>query len=558
MIVRVSDGSDEAGNTDDVVDDTVTVKVAVTNENEPPMFDSAAVELDIPENTGANTNVGEPVRASDPESDELTYSLVGADSHWFDVDTHGGQIKTKALFDHESALDSDMDNRYEFRLWVSDRKDSEGVTNEAIDDSIDVTVEVTDRNESPKFNTEAVELEIDENTAINTDTGNPIAAADPESDALTYSLAGADSQWFDVGTTSGQLRTKSLLDHEAPVDVDGDNVYAFTLLVTDGADEEGNSDASIDDSVSVSITVAEVNEPPKFTLSALDLVVLENTEAGALIGSPVLAVDPELDTVAYSLSGADSGYFDIESSTGQMRVGSSASFDLEKPSDANSDNVYELVVQVNDGRDMSGSRDDSVDAEIVVKIRITNVNEPPEFDSAALDLEIAENLAPGANVGGPVAATDPELATLEYSLSGPDHGLFGIEPRTGQIKVAAGTLLDYESPSDSGGDNVYELLVHVSDGADKDGNPDAAVDATLRLTITVIDVDEPAAFETSSIELELAENTEANTPVGEPVTAIDPDFHRCHVLAGRRRFRTVFHRRDHRADQRNCRSRAGL
>ena len=523
LVVGVSDGRDEAGNTDAAVDDTVTVKIEVTDKNEPPLFDSASVELEIPENAAANTNVGEPVQASDPESDVMTYSLVGADSHWFAVDTHGGQIKVKALLDHESALDSDGDNRYEFRLWVSDQKDADGVADSAVDDSIDVTVTVTNRNESPTFNTEAIELEIDENTATNIDIGDPISATDPESDALTYSLAGADSQWFDVDATSGQLRTRSLLDHEAPADDSGNNVYEVTVQVTDGADEEGTSDTSVDDTVSVSITVADVNEPPEFNVSALDLVVVENTEAGAKIGGPVLAVDPDSDTLAYSLSGVDSGYFDIESSTGQISAGASATFDLENPSDANADAVYELTVHVTDSRDINGNRDDSLDAEIVVKIRVTNVNEPPEFDSAALALQIVENLAPGANVGDPIAAADPESATLTYSMSGPDSGLFSIESLSGQVTVGAGTFLDHESPSDSDGDNIYELSIHVTDGADKDGNPDTTVDATLRLTITVADVNEPPAFETSSIELGLAENTKANTSVGDPLAAIDPE-----------------------------------
>ena len=523
LVLRVSDGRDEAGNTDAAVDDTVPVNIGIIDKNEPPMFESPAVELEIAENTAANTEIGEPIQASDPESDVLTYSLVGADSYRFQVDSSDGQIKVKALLDHESALDSDGDNRYEFRLWVSDRKDAEGAANSSVDDSIDVTVGVINLNESPKFDTGAIELEVDENTETNTDIGSPIAASDPESDSLGYSLAGPDSQWFEVDAASGQLKTGSLLNHESPVDDDGDNVYEFTVQVTDGADEEENSDTTVDDTASVSITVADVNEPPEFNSVTLDLVVVENTGAGAGVGGPVLAFDPDSDTLTYSASGADSGHFDIEPSTGQIRVGSSAAFDLEMPSDADADNVYELTVQVTDGRDMSGNLDDSVDAEMVVKISVTDVNEPPEFDSVALDLGIAENLAPGANVGDAIAAVDPESSTLAYSLSGPDSRLFNIEPQNGQITVAPGTTLDHESPSDSGGDNIYELLIHVSDGADADGNPDITVDATLRLSITVEDVNEPPVFETSSIELELAENTESIASIGDPPVAVDPE-----------------------------------
>ena len=41
----------------------------------------------------------------------MTYSLVGSDSHWFDVDNSSGQIK--GLLDHESLVDNGADNVYE-------------------------------------------------------------------------------------------------------------------------------------------------------------------------------------------------------------------------------------------------------------------------------------------------------------------------------------------------------------------------------------------------------------------------------------------------------------
>ena len=94
--------------------------ITVTELNEPPEFGYSTVALEIDENTASDTNIGGPIAATDPESDALTYSLVGSDSQWFDVDPSGGQIKTKALLDRESPLDSDFDNIYEFRVWVTD------------------------------------------------------------------------------------------------------------------------------------------------------------------------------------------------------------------------------------------------------------------------------------------------------------------------------------------------------------------------------------------------------------------------------------------------------
>ena len=523
MRVWVTDGQNTEGNTDTSVDDSIDLTITVADVNEPPEFDTSAVELEIAENTATNTNIGDPLAATDPESDTLTYSLAGVEAASFDIGPLTGQIKTEGLLDHESPSDVGGDNVYELTLEVTDGRDADGNADTAADDSINLIITVTDVNEPPQFDTSAIELEVDENTSANTNFGDPILATDPESDALTYSLVGADSHWFNVDTSSGQIRTKALLDHESPVDAGGDNVYEVTVQVTDGRNADGNADTAVDDTVSVTITVANVNEPPGFDSSVLDLVVVENTAASTNIGSPVAANDPESDTLTYSLFGVDSDQFDIEPSTGQISVGGTTTFDIESPSDSNADNVYELAVMVTDNQDAEGNPDDSVDAEIGVKITVTGVNEPPEFDSAALELEVAENYEAGTNVGDPIVAIDPESATLTYSLSGADSNLFDIESLSGQISVGAETILDYESPSDSGGDSVYELVVQVTDGQDADGKPDNSVDATINVTITVTGVNEPPEFDPAALELEVAENYEAGANFGDPILATDPE-----------------------------------
>ena len=47
--------------------------------------------------------------------------------------------------------------------------------------------------------------------------GSPIAATDPDDDALTYSLSGTDSASFEIGSSTGQITTKPgvTYDYEA-------------------------------------------------------------------------------------------------------------------------------------------------------------------------------------------------------------------------------------------------------------------------------------------------------------------------------------------------------
>ena len=63
------------------------------------------------------------------------------------------------------------------------------------------------------------------------------------------------------------------------------------------------------------------------------------------------------------------------------------------------------------------------------------------------------------NIGDPVSAIDPESAELTYALSDADSGLFVLDVSSDQISVRVETGLDYESPTDSDGDNTYNLAM---------------------------------------------------------------------------------------------------
>ena len=229
----------------------------------------------------------------------------------------------------------------------------------------------------------------------------------------------------------------------------------------------------------------DVNEPPEFDVPSASLEVGENTEANTNICDPIAAIDPESAELMYSLGGVDAGLFEIDTSTGQINVGAATTLDYESPADSDGDNIYELEVQVTDGTDEDGNADTSNDAEIGVTVTVSDVNEPPEFVVPSASLEVEENAVANTNIGDPIAAIDPESAELMYSLGGVDASLFDIDASTGQINVGAATTLDYESPEDSNGDNIYELAVQVMDGEDREGNIDTSVDDEVGVIVTV-------------------------------------------------------------------------
>ena len=186
------------------------------------------------------------------------------------------------------------------------------------------------------------------------------------------------------------------------------------------------------------------NEPTFPEGTTTTRTVDENTAADVAFGDPVAATDDDSgDTLSYSLRGADSASFTIVESSGQLKT--KASLDYETKAS------YSVEVRADDG---------FVVKSIAVTIDVTDVNEAPAFrDDVTTSPTVDENTAADVAFGDPVTATDPDSgAMLTYSLSGTDAASFGIVESSGQLKTKG--PLNYEGPQ-----NVYDVIVTVSDGA---------------------------------------------------------------------------------------------
>ena len=95
---------------------------------------------------------------------------------------------------------------------------------------------------------------------------------------------------------------------------------------------------------------------------------------------------------------------------------------------------------------------------------------------------VLEDSEVGANVGLPVAASDPNNDPLTYSLVG-GTGTFTIDGTSGQILVNG--ALDAETRVS------YIVTVTVSDQRDSSGDVDPLIDNMIDVMITVLDVNEP-------------------------------------------------------------------
>ena len=130
-------------------------------------------------------------------------------------------------------------------------------------------------NRPPKFDPATATREVPENTEAGRNIGAPVTANDPDTgDTLTYTLEGPDADSFDIDSASGQIQTKSgvTYDHESK------SSYSVTVKADDN---NGGTDT-----IDVTITVADVNEPPEFSVETASRTIAENTTTGVAIGAP--------------------------------------------------------------------------------------------------------------------------------------------------------------------------------------------------------------------------------------------------------------------------------
>ena len=539
VTVSVSDSKDNNGDTNDVRDDTISVKILVADINEAPEFPSATGERGLDENTSPGVNIGAPFSADDDDGDTLTYSLDTAGAGSFDIVAATGQLQTKA------ALNFETTPSYTVTVTAADPIGAK--------DTITVTITVKNVEEAGTVTLSSTQPII----------GTPVTATlnDPDgnlTDIFWYweHSSRGTSPWITI-TTSPQTTASATYSPE-----DGFDGRHLRARVT-YTDEFGSGKSA--NAVFANPVLAESlepNDPPQFPAATGTRDVDENTRAGVDIGEPVAATDSENDTLTYSLDSPGTDVFDIVSTTGQLRT--RAALDHETtPS-------YTVTVTATD---TAGGTDD-----VVVIITVNNVDEPgsvtlstlqplvaiqltatlddpdvvlgsvtwswarspngatdwaqisgEEFDTytpiagdvgyylrataAYTDGEGSDKTAPGIsanlvevalgrktpvlrehptatrsvprntpagrNIGAPFTATDADNDLLIYSLGGPDAAGFDIDTSNGQLLTKA--LLTGNNRT------TYKVFVSVSDGKDDLGNPEAVpqIDATTEVTINL-------------------------------------------------------------------------
>jgi serine protease len=390
----------------------ITVNVSNVNDNAPDISDFA----ENTEVSNGQTSVL-TVTVTDADGDTPILSLIGADAAMLSISEEGA-IAFNSSPSFASPTDADGDNVYEFTVKA--------------DDSVNVstksgTVTVLETNDPPAFTNLESSYTLEENT-IDVVT---VSASDPDGNAITFSLTGDDADDFTI-STGGFLAFAATSNYEIPTDANTNNTYEINVVISDGSNEVAQA---------VSIIITDVSEAPEFVGLPAIFLIEENDNTVTTLE----VADPEGDDFGdITMSGVDAAEF-LLGGNGFLRFNSVTGANYEIPTDANEDNIYELVFSVTD--------------------TTNNLTREQNFSVQVTDLKDTFSIA------GTIFA---EVTTaLDGDVPKPLNNGVGYPEIPNNTKEDAQTLITPTELAGFIGDTVYEDIQRNEDGtAILDGNGD--------------------------------------------------------------------------------------
>ncbi|MCQ2091559.1 MAG: cadherin repeat domain-containing protein [Fibrobacter sp.] len=475
--------------------DPCKMYIDVTPVNDKPVLNDTTIT--IRENTPVDSVILQLV-AFDVENDKLIYSIDSGATTLFDLKgAVNDSLYVKAKLDYETA------QQHVLKVIVTEKR-TDGQP--ALKDTAYVTIKLIDENEEPKFDKSSYEFTVREHAPYDSIFGT-IHAIDPDSIAVdgsfnkiryTYKLetpAKEDGAFWLSDLTGNFAAGDTATKNSDSLNYEKTDKYVLWAYATDAK--------GLYDSAKVTIIVEDINEDPsfeqdKFYYKEHFVKVPEITENGDLLtfnfSDPDIKsawatngfhklqlklLDCTLDAcnlgnakeIDANVSSIFSVKMNADSTSGVLSLVKASALDYE------TDSTYNMMVEV---RDNVGSAPSLVDT-IMIRVRVTNVNEPPKFDSTKYTFSVKEHQPKETEVGK-VHATDVDAkTTLSYSFAGgalvDASKMFSIDPETGLI-VTAGEL-DYETK------DSYSFKVYVSDN-----DAEKPLMDSVPVTVKVLDINE--------------------------------------------------------------------
>ena len=331
---------------------TNRVGLAPVAPNEPPVFSSNTAARDVDENTARGVNIGEPVTATDPNNDTLTYSLDVPSRATFNMVATTGQLQTKADLDFETTA------TYGVTVTATDTAGATG--------TITVTITVNNDDEPGTVTLSSLQPQVIFQLTATLDDPDDVRGS------VTWSWERSPNRSSSWTLISGKTSATY-----TPVAADVNHYLRATASYDDGAGP-GKRAEGVSANV-VQPAPVTPNEPPAFVESPpATRNVDENTVAGRDIGLPVTATDPNNDTLTYSLdSSTDAGHsFSIDAASGQLQT--------KAPLDFEDKSSYIVTVTATDPAGLYDT--------VTVTITVNNVDEPGTVTLSSLQPQVGFQL----------------------------------------------------------------------------------------------------------------------------------------------------------------------
>ena len=350
----------------------------------------------------------------------------------------------------------------------------------------------------------AMEVSLGEDAVDGSAVDVRVRARDLDGNITSYSITGgANKDSFVIDSHTGLITVASGQAAGLGLDFETDRNRTFVVVVsvTDGREADGAREdtPTVDDTITVTVKVADVDEAGTVSV-----------DAAPSVGSEVVATvtDPDGDPTPTSwewasaatelaadhadwaaIASADSArYTPVAADEGKWLRVTAVYEDVTFSAEATVRAVVGPVAA--DSRDPQPAFTDSDNDGTADPVSRSLAERIKVYGGAAVGPMARFDLQAGA----PVAAVAGDADTLTYILEASgDSELFTIDSASGQVSAAdLDDFPSFESPADTDADNVYELVVAVSDNKDINGDPDPTVDDTVMVRVTVTDEAEPA------------------------------------------------------------------
>ena len=444
--------------------------------------------------------VGFPVTATLTDPDNITADSVSW--QWYDGAIIENNLTDNAIEDATSATYTptmdDIDDTLTARATYTDGHTVDPEVDDVATGPAESVVLADTRNNAPVFEDQDDEMEgrqtaqertVDENTDAGESIGAVVEATDEDMN-LTYSLGGPDAASFDIVRTSGELQTKAELDKETK------DTYTVTVTATDSLGASST--------ITVTIKVNNVDEMPDLEGEVPE----EYAENGTRPVATFTAVDPEGESIVWSLVGTDNADFSIDN--GVLRFKSPPDFE----DTGRTDQMYVVTVQASDG-----GQDTTATEEVTIEV--TNVEEPGTVTLSTLQPQVGVEIT--ATLDDPDNETAGTVTWQWYR---------GSSPIVNATDGADTTESDYIPTT---GDNRSVLRATAMYDDDEGEDKTAQINSYRSVRAAPATNNVPVFPELSTPGNQtraVAENTPAGTNLGAPIAANDPGDLLTYSLSG--------------------------